>query len=362
MNKIVWTLLTVWSAALGAFATDYDSRKRDSVIVNFGDKTKIVIYAERKEDFQKLLKYDLNALLRDIGAKIDTVSKKGETRISIEEDARRYQKDSIRGKDDNYVRIGIKGIHIKDGADEVHISTSGIRVKDGKDVVNIGVDVEVDSTNNGRKSTSNKNSWRLKSSDFALSLGLNNYLGANGQSAGNQSSEYDLRPFGSRYFSMAFNRRLTIAKGKNAALRLKSGVEFSWYNFMFEGNNVAVKGTQRVEFPESTKALSKSKLTVPYINIPMMPYVSFRQGAITHIGAGGYVGYRLGGYTKTKQADGGKKDHVRSNYYLNDFRYGLVAEIGFRKAPDFFFQYDLNRLFADNRGPQLNAVSFGIRL
>jgi hypothetical protein len=284
MNKIVWTLLTVWSAALGAFATDHDSRKRDSVIVNFGDKTKIVIYAERKEDFQKLLKYDLNALLRDIGAKIDTVSKKGETRISIEEDARRYQKDSIRGKDDNYVRIGIKGIHIKDGADEVHISTSGIRVKDGKDVVNIGVDVEVDSTNNGRKSTSNKNSWRLKSSDFALSLGLNNYLGANGQSAGNQSSEYDLRPFGSRYFSMAFNRRLTIAKGKNAALRLKSGVEFSWYNFMFEGNNVAVKGTQRIEFPESTQALSKSKLTVPYINIPMMPYVSFRQGAITHIG------------------------------------------------------------------------------
>lgn len=358
MKRIALTLAIGISSVMSTYATH--EPKKDSVIVNFGDKTRIVIYAERKEDFQKLLKYDLNALLRDLGAKIDTVSKKGETRISIDQDARRYQIDTIKGKDDNYVRIGIKGIHIKDGADEVHISKNGIRVKDGEEVVNIGVGDESDSTQT--KKSSGKNSWKLKSSDFMLSIGLNSYLGANGQSASNLSSEYDLRPFGSRYFSMAFNRRLTIAKGKNAALRIKSGIEFSWYNFMFEGNNVLVKGTQRVEFPESPQPLDKSKLTVCYLNIPFMPYVSIRQGAVTHFGVGPYVGYRLGSYTKTKLSDGGKKDHTRGNYYLNDFRYGLQAEIGFRNAPDFFFQYDFNRLFADNRGPQLNAISFGIRL
>lgn len=360
MKPLIISLLGI--LATTTFVQAIDRENRDSIIVNFGDKTKIVIYAEKKEDFQRLLRYDLNALLRDLGAKIDTVSKNGETRVSFDQDARKYQKDTtiriVNGKEENYVRIGVKGIHIKDGSDEVHINTKGVQVKDGDQEVNIGnVHRDDDSTYYANR-TKNKG-WRLKSSDFMVSLGLNSYVGAGGQSV--SGSDYDLRPFGSRFVSLAFNKRLTLARGEKAAFRLKSGFEFSWYNFMFDGNNVATKGPSRVEFPESTRSLDKSKLTVSYLNIPLMPYVSFRNGAITHIGAGGYAGYRLGSHTKVKYAEGGK-DHVKGNYYLNDFRYGLMAEIGFRNAPDFFFQYDFNELFVKGKGPQLNAISFGIRL
>jgi hypothetical protein len=34
-------------------------------------------------------------------------------------------------------------------------------------------------------------------------------------------------------------------------------------------------------------------------------------------------------------------------------------QIGF-KGTDFFFNYDMNELFAENKGPKLNAFSFGV--
>ncbi len=363
MKSLLIACLLIFSA--NAFGASDSDTKRDSIVINFGDKTRIVVYTERKEDFKKLLNYDVNAMLRDMGAKMDTVTKQGETRIYFDEpNGRKYLKDTtLRTQKEDYVRIGIRGIHIKDGNEEVHISTKGIQVKDGNEIVNIGKtdeddDKSINSSSSSDERKSSKNRWKLSNSDFKVSLGLNTYLRPDGQSL---SNEYDLRPFGSRYFSLAFRKKLTISQGQSAAFRLLSGFEFSWYNFMFDGNNVATKGTTQVQFPESAQSLEKSKLTVAYLNIPFMPYVAFRRGAITHIGAGAYVGYRLDSYTKTKLAETGKKERNHSNFYLNDFRYGLMAEIGFKGAPDFFVQYDLNELYQSGKGPQLNPISFGIR-
>ena len=91
-----------------------------------------------------------------------------------------------------------------------------------------------------------------------------------------------------------------------------------------------------------------------------MPTVSFNGSFISYISAGGYVGYRLGGYSKIKYPDG-KKDKERSNYYLNDFRYGAAFELGIKNFPDFFVHYDMNNLFQDNRGPAVKLINFGIR-
>ncbi len=38
----------------------------DSIIVRFGNKTRMVIYGENKKELEKILKYDLNALLKDL--------------------------------------------------------------------------------------------------------------------------------------------------------------------------------------------------------------------------------------------------------------------------------------------------------
>jgi hypothetical protein len=81
------------------------------------------------------------------------------------------------------------------------------------------------------------------------------------------------------------------------------------------------------------------------------------------IGVGVYGGYRLGSHSKIKfrQNDETDKDKEHSSFYLNNWRYGLRMRMGI-KSLDLFFNYDLNELFSEGRGPELNAFSFGIIL
>jgi hypothetical protein len=78
---------------------------------------------------------------------------------------------------------------------------------------------------------------------------------------------------------------------------------------------------------------------------------------------GVYGGYRLGSHSKIKfrQNDETDKDKEHSSFYLNNWRYGLRMRMGI-KSLDLFFNYDLNELFSEGRGPELNAFSFGIIL
>lgn len=197
--------------------------------------------------------------------------------------------------------------------------------------------------------------------ELEISLGLNR-LNDNSNQVGYPEAAYDLRTWGSRYVSLGFMTYNALSRSPKAALQLRYGLEFSWYNFMFEGNNVAVKGNDRLSFPESAVALDKSKLTASYLNVPLGLQVKFREGFFKHIGVGGYAGLRLGSHTKTKLEDGGKKDHQKGNFYLNDFRYGLTADLGIRKLGNFFVNYDLNNTFRTGKGPEVTALSFGIRL
>lgn len=198
-------------------------------------------------------------------------------------------------------------------------------------------------------------------SNFEIGVGLNNWTGKKNQT-GYPDASYDLRPGGSRYVSLGFIKYEALARGPKVALRFRYGMEFSWYNFMFEGNNIAVKGVNRVEFPEGTTNLSKTKLTASYLTVPLQLRTNFRHGFIKYLGAGGYGGFRLGSHTKTKVEDGGKKDHVKGNFYLQNFRYGLTAEIGIRHFAELFVNYDLNETFQAGKGPKVNAISFGIKL
>jgi hypothetical protein len=79
------------------------------------------------------------------------------------------------------------------------------------------------------------------------------------------------------------------------------------------------------------------------------------------IGLGPYVGYRIDSYSKHVYYSNGdkEKDQDRSSYYLNNFRYGARFQIGYR-GTDLFVNYDMNDLYVENRGPKLNALSFGV--
>lgn len=383
--KGTFTTLLLCLISILSYATAYTKPvQKDSIIITFGDKTRLIIYSEDRKELDKIMKYDLNALLKDLGARLDTMQ--GEKKIYFDDlDGRKYLKDTTgASKDKSYVRISLKGIHIKDGDTEVTITTRGVDIKDGNEQVRIGSrkgEYEIDTTardgseNKGREYEDEEDDDKVMTirrvrryssprKGFNIRLGLNAY--ARNQSLTYNPEDYDLRPFGSRYISFGYVKSANLTRGKGAGLHLDFGLNVAWNNLMFEGNNTVEKGKTAVLFPLVLNSegrevdLRKTKLTIPYINFSLMPTVSFPNAFISYISAGGYVGYRLGGYTKTKLADG-KKDHVRSNYYLNDLRYGAAFELGIRHFPDFFVHYDMNPLFQTDRGPEVRMINFGIR-
>lgn len=193
---------------------------------------------------------------------------------------------------------------------------------------------------------------RAAKTDFRVSLGLNALTGDDAPA---------LKPLGSRYVALGYHTRLRLAEGRRAGLALRTGLDVSWSNFMLDENRLAVQTPAGIAFPDAGRPLEKSKLTAAYLNLPVVPTVVFRKGGVKSIGAGGYVGMRLDSYTKVKEADGGR-DRVHGTYALNNFRYGLTAEVDFRNAPTFFVNYDLNPLFRDGQGPKVQGLSFGVRL
>ena len=87
--------------------------------------------------------------------------------------------------------------------------------------------------------------------------------------------------------------------------------------------------------------------------------IRYRRNGV-RIGAGGYVGTRIDSWQKLVWRSTGHRSRLREkdNYFLENFRYGLRFLLGYGEV-DLFVNYDLNSLFAKDRGPELNSISFG---
>jgi len=147
-----------------------------------------------------------------------------------------------------------------------------------------------------------------------------------------------------------------------------------------------LKNPDNIEFAEDTEITGlKSKLSASYINIEIVPVFDFSYGKVRTkdsesrrrrytkhvrsngftIGIGGYAGYRLDSWTKNVYEDTNgdeKKDKEGSTFHLNNLRYGARVQIGLDYDFSIFCNYDLNTVFVENKGPKLNAVSFGLTL
>ena len=209
---------------------------------------------------------------------------------------------------------------------------------------------------------------------FDIDLGLNNWLEDGSNPSG---SAYEVKPWGSWYIALK-SINDTHAGGK---FHLLWGPEVSFYSFKFQDASTRlIRDDQGVEFVnESIDNARKSKLEVIYLSFSAVPMLQFgKDHGHSHwdhgdfsfgsnsggfrVGLGAYAGYRIGSKAKYVTDEGGKdkeKDH--DNFFLENWRYGLRFQAGFREV-DFFFNYDLNELFSEGRGPSLNAFSFGVIL
>jgi hypothetical protein len=210
---------------------------------------------------------------------------------------------------------------------------------------------------------------------FNFDLGTNNYT-TNGKFPDADDEQHAVRPWGSWYVGVNSVQRTHVG-GK---FFVEWGLGVSWYNFKFQDDATRlvqdvddVKGVTFEKDPrDADVSFIKSKLTVSYIHASLVPMIDVgghnrkarfwdSHNSSFRFGVGPYAGYRIGSHTKQVYKEDGdrEKDKDRDNFYLNNFRYGVRMQLGIRSA-DFFFNYDLNELFATNRGPKLNAFSFGV--
>lgn len=319
----------------------------DSLVIRFANQTRLVIYAPNKAGIQALSAYDLNKIVRDMGMKLDSLPN-GQTAIRIgEQDGQRYLKDTVLVVTRNNGNVNVVIRNPK----QYYPDTVGGAIKNVR-----GVMKAVRDTLREKRNRDQMNPF----TNFQLGI---NGLVAQPSAPAYSGGQYEFRPGGSRYFGVAIGQRPVLAGNKRVKLSLYYALEAVWQNYMFDNNVVAQKGPTQVLFTPVSERLQKSKLTNFSFQVPVVPRVSFySEGGrrIFHIGVGGFVGYRLDSYTKTKDA-GDAKNREHSSFYQNDLRYGLVGHIGIRNI-NLFVKYELNPTFQTNKGPDVRAVSFGITL
>ena len=313
----------------------------DTVVVELAKSSKLTLTIHDRDDLELLRHYDFQGLFDDILSQLED-----EQEIVEEEELENIDEVDMEAEDD----------FDEEYEDEENDDDEDEEYGDFED-------------DEDEEDCDDVENWGDRISG-SLDLGIGNYLSPTGF-PDEEGAQYAVKPWGSWYvgFGSIYHMRVT------ESFKVDWGLGLSFYNFKFEDEKTLLTETATgVEFSRDTRdfVFLKSKLSVNYINLSVLPMVEFGRYLDGHgnwkghkrnfrIGAGVYGGYRLHSYTKQKYevADEVEKEKNKDNFYLNNLRYGLRFQFGIHDV-DFFFNYDLNTLFAEDRGPKLNAYSFGL--
>jgi hypothetical protein len=331
-------LILVFPVMSAGFA---QNKAADSVVIRVGEASKVIFAIHDKKDLETLRHYDFQALMNDMITKLE---KKDTTQLTKSSES--YLKDSVK-----------------------EVSTQPVQAVSRSDSSN-------EDWNKRHRKHWNRRTYHA----FNMDWGTNNYV-SNGKFPDQTNQPYAVRPWGSSYVALNSVERTHVG-GK---LFLEWGMGVSWYNFKFQNDQTLMtKNDNGVIFAQDGRSVDfiKSKLTAAYLNASFVPVIDFGRGgkkttvfdgsrldfssrgnhsSSFRIGVGPYAGYRIDSYTKQVYKDQGEKHKERDhdNFYLNNIRYGMRVQMGFRDV-DLFFNYDMNNLFASDKGPKLNAFSFGV--
>jgi len=342
MKFIVFNILFANLLAIGTIkskAAIHNPPSGDTVVVKLKNKNKVMIITAESKNLKSFLNVNLNQIIADIDSSFrrdSTLSNGGEMELAL------FQKDSL-------LKIRI----LKDVIRNSYKAVLEVREKD-----------------DSSQKTFQINSWYGKKEKrknriddiFEIDLGWNNYL-ESGKIPADENKPYGLKPLSSNVISLRAMKNFYWSKEK-PRFSTSVGVEISWNNYKYDNSVIITKGSESVSFDPflADQRMIKSKLTVSWLNVPVMMHYRSRNSSF-HFALGGFSGYRLGSHSKTKFDEKGstKKDHVNTNFYLNSLQYGARVQVGFYGI-DFFGQYNLNELFSKNKGPALTPISFGITI
>lgn len=335
------------------------AQNQDTVIINLAKTSKIIFTVEDPEDLEILKHYDFQQLFEDILRKVEDkkIGKIESTDSTTQtETAERTEQDEQSNESEDAARN-------EDGDERTDNSEED---RGNEDYGHY----EEDDDDDHRDDHDRHGRWHRTWQAFNFDLGINNYLRDKEFPSDNEA--FAVRPWGSWYVAGSSVQRSRIAK----KFFLEWGLGMSWYSFKFQNDNAYIQpGENGVTFlfDERDVNFKKSKLSVTYVQASLIPVLDFGDRGrkprfwdeyndhAFRIGLGPYVGYRISSSSKVvyNDDDGREREKDRDGFFLNNFRYGARLQLGFRST-DLFFNYDLNELFQDNKGPSLNAFSFGV--
>ena len=353
-------LVTIAIIALSASARATSTVQPDTIILRLDNGQEVKIISEDNNEVEVLNNYDVNAIIDDLRESMDSVNSEAKA-IELEDST------------------GTKYFGKRETSSDESLARRVEQLADKVKWLSISLGEEDDPQDGEEHSSSDHKPPRRTNNMLSFDLGFNNYLNQ-GDFPDDNNAPYAVKPFVSWYIALGTVNRTKVT----GPLYLDWGANVSWYNFKFENERTRLEKTDaEVRFFEATDVPEpiKSKLVVPYLNVSFVPMLQFgeplptsiKEGDVEvsmadrsarsgfRIGAGVYAGYRLGSRAKYvfREDDDRKRVKDRTNFYVNNWRYGVRVQAGFRGV-DVFANYDLNELFVDGRGPELNAFSFGI--
>jgi hypothetical protein len=253
---------------------------------------------------------------------------------------------------------------IEDNGDttKLQLGSKGLSIIEGNGGYTVNI-IEMDDQEKQKKeevSVDKKKKKKFNPHYAGFEIGLNNFMDP-GYSL-HTGGFMDLNTAKSWNYNLNF-LEYGIGLGTSYA-GLVTGMGFEWSNYIFDANNsIQKEGGSIVNRPEPYSGITKSKLSMTYLNVPLLLEFQIPAGnKRIHISGGITGGVKLASKTKIKYQDGGRQKEVRKDdYSLSPFRYGATVRIGYR-AINLFANYYFSPLFGETAEPEIYPFSVGLNL
>ena len=286
------------------------------------------------------------------------IAKSGASTINENQTRNSIYSDEVEIKNDI-----IGDVVVKEHGDTTRISIGKKKLLIIDDIDKTKVDLDLKDTT--------KSNWKYGID--GMILGVNGYLNSSNQLQVPNSHDFlELDISRSVNFQInALDANIEIYKNY-ITFHPGLGLEFNSYEFRknywlepSSNNNVEITAQPALNSDSTTLSFKKNRLKDTYLNAPIMFAFHTHKDhkKAFHLGLGGYIGVRLTSKMKYKYELNGNsnKDKVKNDFYLNPFRYGLMASVGYSNI-NIFANYALNGMFEKGKGPQLHPFSVGIMI
>lgn len=250
-----------------------------------------------------------------------------------------------------------------DWGDKTHIKVFGshviVREKGSDTYVEIG-----SGRSNYKKALPHR---RFRGHYTGLEFGLCSYVGPNGST--DLPDDADFMSLDQvRSNTVAFNfMQLSMGLQRRGNIGLVSGLGIEHSRYSLAGPYLLTKDENgNTNYTVSDRDIKSNRLSTTYLNVPLLLEFQIPTNRNSHafyFSAGAIGGFRLNSYTRTRYNDnnGPGKERTTSNFNLQDWRYGVMARMGYR-AINLYGSYYFSPLFKTDKGPELYPVSVGVSI